>query len=246
MALKSSGEYGSGYEAYIPILQGIAGMGDTSSLKDRMQQKADYNSGILKGIADSNEKQRQVNASYDWANNPQLQGLSLNDRERLRQGALAAPRSEEQFLGAYYTARQEDLASAISAWKEAWQAKYNAAKEGAEGQRNLWGMASDAEKQAESIRQFNEQMSETKRHNKASEGISRAGLAQKDAPAQPSMADYITRFIQYDKLKWGNAAKKLSALGYDVSGGSVADRLLREGYMGKNNIGTWDGSQWVK
>lgn len=157
---RDSSSYMTDYEAYLPILQGIAGLGDTSSLKDRMQEKSNYNSGILDAQAKEEEDVRQTTANYRWVDNPALAGYGINDRARLKESDVSGNRAEANSLGLMYTARQGDLKAAIDGWKEAWQAKYNASKEGAEGSKSLYDMAFGKEKQAEEVRQFNEKMAQ--------------------------------------------------------------------------------------
>lgn len=153
--MPTSTDYQNQYAAYIPVLQGIAEQGDTSNLKERMQQKADYNKPLLDAMSVNQAKKENITNAARWVDNPAMQGMSINDRNTIKNTNMAGANQEGNAIGAYYTARQEDLASAITAWKEAWQAKYNASQEGAKGAKDLQGMAFAGEQEAERVRQFN-------------------------------------------------------------------------------------------
>jgi len=189
--MPTSTDYQNQYASYVPILQGVSELGDTSSLKDRMQKQADYNKPLLDAMATNQAKKENITNAARWVENPAMQGMSINDRNTIKNTNMAGANQEGNAIGAYYTARQEDLASAITAWKEAWQAKYNAAQEGAKGAQNLQGMAFAGEQEAEKVRQFNAEQAQAMaiaRMQEAGANARAASSGTEDAPVPWQLA----------------------------------------------------------
>lgn len=221
----------------------LAGMNNPNRISGEIQKIRDYNKPLLDQQAEIVEKQNQIASKYRGPSN-----LLWSQQEQLMNQELGSNRKEAQALGAYMVARSGSLADIVNSWQNAFNARFGATKETAELARNAWDMAF---KQQDSSydKGFGIEKQQTADKQWAAE------YAQKDRLAAaarnsgggketPSLSDYVKKFVQYDNLPWEETAKQLTALGFDVSGGSVADRLLRETYMGKSNIGTFKDGQW--
>lgn len=144
--MQTSNAYADLYEGNQKTVSDLIGGYNPSELEKQMLEKSNYNKPLIDEIARSNEKVNQINASYDWAENPALAGMGMGDRARLKALDAGGAKQEGAVAGMMYTARQDDLAGAITAWKDAFDAKYGAAKELSTGYSNLQGMAFGSER----------------------------------------------------------------------------------------------------
>lgn len=246
--MQSSNAYADLYEGNQKNVSDLIGGYNPSELERQMLEKSNYNKPILDEIARAGEKVRQVNASYDWAENPALSGMGMGDRARLKALDVGGARQEGAAAGLMYTARQDDLASAITAWKDAFDAKYGAAKELSTGYQNLQGMAFGGERAAVEDTQWQKNLDQQMSIAQMQEAGANGRAALGDQKQTPGISDYIDKFTKFDGLGWEDSAKELTNLGYDISAGSQGDRLLRVAYLGAGNIGSWDpmARQWKK
>jgi NADH dehydrogenase/NADH:ubiquinone oxidoreductase subunit G len=163
--MPSSQDYKNMYEQYQPQLNEMLKYGNGSELGDQVNSAINYNKPILDAQANVLEDNRQILSQYRDSSNPEIAGLTMDQRQRLENYDTQGNRNEATKLGLIYSARTKGVADSIAKWQEGWNMRYKAAQEAQASAKTLYDMAMEQEKQAEQIRQFNATLAETKRAN---------------------------------------------------------------------------------
>jgi hypothetical protein len=145
--MATAAELRAQYESYTPVVSEFMLTGDESDLAKKINEAADYNRPIRAEQAQNLAGRGQVIDRYNSTVDPLINGLDVDQRERLKSYDMNMYNSRAAELGSYMAAREGTLADTVKAWKDAWNIKYQSMKEQQQAKKDAWQMAFDQERE---------------------------------------------------------------------------------------------------